>query len=136
MPWQPRASIRANSDPGQIPSLARPPLANLTRLTYPLTSVEQCNDLGQHYGGPVVVVVNANTYSSGDLFTAGIVDNHIAPVVCIGQATGAGGANVWTSDDLSAAMKAAGFPMPALADGANLPWPCVERSAAVTRKVC
>jgi hypothetical protein len=85
----------------------------------PITSVEQCNDLGQHYGGPVVVVVNANTYSSGDLFTAGIVDNHIAPVVCIGEATGAGGANVWTSDDLSAAMKAAGFPLPALADGAN-----------------
>jgi hypothetical protein len=85
----------------------------------PITTVEQCNDLGQRYGGPVVVIVNANTYSSGDLFTAGIVDNHIGPVVCIGEATGAGGANVWTSDDLSAAMKAAGFPLPALADGAN-----------------
>jgi hypothetical protein len=85
----------------------------------PITSVEQCNNLGQHYGGPVVVIVNANTYSSGDLFAAGIVDNHIAPVVCIGQATGAGGANVWTSDDLSAAMKAAGIPLPALASGAN-----------------
>ena len=85
----------------------------------PITSLEQCNDLGQRYGGPVVVVVNANTYSSGDLFTAGIVDNRIGPVVCVGEATGAGGANVWTSDDLSAAMKAAGFPLPALANGAN-----------------
>jgi Peptidase family S41 len=85
----------------------------------PITTVEQCNDLGQHYGGPIVVIVNANTYSSGDLFAAGIVDNHIAPVICIGEATGAGGANVWTSDDLSAAMKAAGFPLPALANGAN-----------------
>jgi hypothetical protein len=85
----------------------------------PITSVEQCNDLGQHHGGPIVVVVNANTYSSGDLFTAGIVDNHIGPVICVGKATGAGGANVWTSDDLSAAMKAAGFALPALADGAN-----------------
>ena len=85
----------------------------------PITSPEQCNDLGQHYGGPVVVVVNANTYSSGDLFTAGIVDNRIGPVVCIGEATGAGGANVWTSDDLSAAMKAAGHPLPVLAEGAN-----------------
>jgi hypothetical protein len=85
----------------------------------PITTVEQCNDLGQHYGGPVVVIVNANTYSSGDLFAAGIVDNHIAPVICIGEATGAGGANVWTSDDLSAAMKAAGYPLPALANGAN-----------------
>ena len=85
----------------------------------PITTIEQCNDLGQHYGGPVVVVVNANTYSSGDLFSAGIVDNRIGPVVCIGEATGAGGANVWTSADLSAAMKAAGSPLPALADGAN-----------------
>ena len=41
----------------------------------PITSFEQCNDLGQCYGGPVVVVVDANTYSSGDLFTAGVVDN-------------------------------------------------------------
>ena len=85
----------------------------------PITSVESCNDIGQHFGGPVVVVVNANTYSSGDLFTAGIVDNRIGPVVCIGEATGAGGANVWTSVDLGAAMKAAGASLPALARGAN-----------------
>jgi len=86
---------------------------------FPITSLEQCNDLGQHYGGPVVVVVDANTYSSGDLFAAGIADNRIGPIVCIGQATGAGGANVWTSDDLSAAMNPAGLPLPALAHGAN-----------------
>jgi hypothetical protein len=83
----------------------------------PITSVEQCNDLGQHYGGPVVVVVDANTYSSGDLFTAGIVDNRIGPVLCIGTATGAGGANVWDSDDLRVALKAAGHPMPRLPEG-------------------
>ena len=40
-------------------------------------------------------MVDANTYSSGDLFTAGLVDNGIGPVICVGQATGAGGANVW-----------------------------------------
>src|SRR5215831_16233141 len=85
----------------------------------PITSVEQCNDMGQHYGGPVVAVVDANTYSSGDLFTAGIADNRIGTVVCIGEATGAGGANVWTSDDLAAAMNPAGYPLPALAQGAN-----------------
>lgn len=85
----------------------------------PITSVEQCNDLGQHYGGPVVVVVDANTYSSGDLFTAGIVDNRIGPVVCIGQATGAGGANVWTSDDLRASMDAAERPLPPLPEGVS-----------------
>lgn len=85
----------------------------------PITSVEQCNDLGQHYGGPVVVVVDANTYSSGDLFTAGIVDNRIGPVVCIGEATGAGGANVWTSDDLRVSMEAAERPLPPLPKGVS-----------------
>jgi peptidase S41-like protein len=85
----------------------------------PITTVEQCNDLGQFYGGPVVAVVDANTYSAGDLFTAGIADNGIGPIICIGEATGAGGANVWTSDDLSAAMQPAGVPLPLLAHGAN-----------------
>lgn len=80
----------------------------------PITSQEQCNDLGQHYGGPVVVVVDANTYSSGDLFTAGILDNRIGTVVCIGEATGAGGANVWDSEDLRAALDAAEHPLPRL----------------------
>jgi hypothetical protein len=85
----------------------------------PITTEEQCNDVGQRYGGPVVVVVDANTYSSGDLFTAGVVDNRIGPVLCVGAATGAGGANVWTSDDLRGAMAAAGQPLPELPGGAR-----------------
>ncbi len=83
----------------------------------PITSIEQCNDIGQRYGGPIVVVVDANTYSSGDLFAAGIIDNGIGPVVCVGAATGAGGANVWTSEDLRAALGAAGRPLPRLPAG-------------------
>jgi Peptidase family S41 len=85
----------------------------------PITSYEQCNDLGQHYGGPVVVVVDANTYSSGNLFTAGILDNRIGPVICIGEATGAGGTNVWDSDDLRAALDAAEQPLPRLPNGVH-----------------
>jgi hypothetical protein len=85
----------------------------------PITSAEQCNDLGQHYGGPVVVIVDANTYSSGDLFAAGIVDNRIGPVVCVGNATGAGGANVWDSDDLRVALNAADHPLPRLPVGVS-----------------
>src|SRR5262249_60598956 len=50
---------------------------------------------------------------------AGIVDNGIGPVVCIGQATGAGGANVWNSDDLRAALAAAKSPLPKLLDGVH-----------------
>lgn len=85
----------------------------------PITPEERCNDLGQHYGGPVVVVVDANTYSSGDLFAAGIVDNGIGPVVTIGEATGAGGANVWDSEDLRAALAAAKSPLPTLPTGVS-----------------
>lgn len=85
----------------------------------PITPYERCNDLGQHYGGPVVAVVDANTYSSGDLFTAGILDNRIGPIVCIGEATGAGGANVWDFDDLRAALSAADHPLPKLPAGVS-----------------
>ena len=83
----------------------------------PITPVESCNDIGQRYGGPVVVIVDANTYSSGDLFAAGFVDNRIGPVVSVGQATGAGGANVWTSDDLGDALNSAKSPLPPLPAG-------------------
>ena len=85
----------------------------------PITPEERCNDVGQHYGGPVVVVVDATTYSSGDLFAAGIVDNGIGPVITIGEATGAGGANVWDSEDLRAALAAAKSPLPALPTGVS-----------------
>jgi hypothetical protein len=63
-----------------------------------------------------VAVVNANTYSAGDLFTAGWVDHAIGPLVTVGQATGAGGANVWTSAQLRDALTgtdAAFDPLPA-----------------------
>lgn len=70
----------------------------------PITSVEQCNDIGQTYGGPIAVIVDANTYSCGDLFTAGVVDNRIGPVLCVGTATGAGGANVWSYNDVRATL--------------------------------
>ncbi len=70
----------------------------------PITPVEQCNNIGQVYGGPVVAVVDANTYSSGDLFAAGFVDNELGPLVTVGEATGAGGANVWLPEHVAAAL--------------------------------
>jgi len=85
----------------------------------PITPPEKCNDIGQRYGGPIVVVVDANTYSSGDLFTAGVADNGIGPVICIGEATGAGGANVWNDEDLRSALAAAKAPLPMLPDGVH-----------------
>jgi hypothetical protein len=68
----------------------------------PITPVELCNNIGQVYSGPVVAVVDATTYSAGDLFAAGFVDNGIGRLVTVGEATGAGGANVWSAETLTA----------------------------------
>ena len=83
----------------------------------PLTDPEWCNDIGQKYFGPVVAVVDANTYSSGDLFAAGFVDNDIGPLLCVGEATGAGGANVWTDSDLRDALNGTSYAFSQLPDG-------------------
>lgn len=80
----------------------------------PITEPEWCNDLGRAYPGPVVCVADCNTYSSGDLFAAGFVDNEIGPLVCVGEATGAGGANVWTHFDLREALEGTAFALPDL----------------------
>ena len=86
----------------------------------PLTDVEACNELGQQYGGPVVLVADSTTYSSGDLFSAGFVDNAIGPFLCVGSATGAGGANVWNYADLRKALAGSPAALPALPDGIDL----------------
>jgi hypothetical protein len=83
----------------------------------PITDPSWCNDIGQRYSGPALCVVDANTYSSGDLFSAGFADNNIGPVICIGEATGAGGANVWTSNDIRDALAETDFALDALPDG-------------------
>jgi Peptidase family S41 len=70
----------------------------------PITPEDRCNDIGQVYGGPVVAIVDPNTYSAGDLFAAGFVDNRLGPLVSVGEATGGGGANVWSVDDVTSAL--------------------------------
>jgi C-terminal processing protease CtpA/Prc len=67
--------------------------------------------------GPAVAVVDANTYSSGDLFAAGWVDHDIGPLVTVGQATGGGGANVWTAAQLRDALAGTDHALDALPDG-------------------
>jgi Peptidase family S41 len=88
----------------------------------PLTDPEWCNDLGRRYPGPVVAVVDPNTYSSGDLFAAGFVDNRIGPLVSVGEGTGAGGANVWHHGQLRDALAGTpfGFDLPAAGIGFTL----------------
>jgi hypothetical protein len=68
----------------------------------------------------VVLVGDTNTYSAGDLFTAGFVDNGLGPFLCVGEATGAGGANVWEYDDLRKALSGAPIALPSLASGIGL----------------
>ena len=80
----------------------------------PLTDPEWCNEGRATYPGPAVAVVDANTYSSGDLFAAGWVDHGIGELVTVGQATGGGGANVWTSNMLRDALSGTDFAFAAL----------------------
>lgn len=86
----------------------------------PISDPGECNAIGQQYGGPVVLVGDTNTYSAGDLFTAGFVDNDIGPFVCVGAATGAGGANVWQYGDLRKALAGTAIALPPLAGGIGL----------------
>jgi len=82
----------------------------------PITPPDRCNDIGQVYGGPVVAVVDPNTYSAGDLFAAGFYDNQVGLLVTVGEATGAGGANVWEPEQVRDALLGTPFeqaPLPA-----------------------
>ncbi|MCA0244190.1 MAG: S41 family peptidase [Proteobacteria bacterium] len=86
----------------------------------PITSPADCNAIGQLYPGPVVLVGDSTTYSAGDLFAAGFVDNDMGPFVCVGEATGAGGANVWKYTDLRSVLADSGLALPSLTAGIGL----------------
>jgi hypothetical protein len=62
---------------------------------FPLTDPEECNNIGQVYQGPVVLVTDALCYSTTDIFSAGFQDHEIGPILGCHSSTGAGGANVW-----------------------------------------
>jgi C-terminal processing protease CtpA/Prc len=106
-PW--RESLEAAVRNGELYSRA-----------LPITDPALCNAIGRVYPGPSLLVVNANTYSSGDLFTAGFVDNAIGPVICVGQATAGGGANVLDYTDLHGALAGTPLALPRLPDGIGL----------------
>jgi hypothetical protein len=86
----------------------------------PITNPADCNAIGQRYSGPVVLVADATTYSSGDLFSAGFVDNQLGPFLCVGNATGAGGANVWEYGELQQALRGSPLALPTLPGGIGL----------------
>jgi hypothetical protein len=58
-----------------------------------------CNDIGQRYYGPVVLIVDALSYSTTDIFAAGFQDNHVGrTIIGTDGCTGAGGGNPWSVD--------------------------------------
>jgi hypothetical protein len=61
----------------------------------PLTSPKLANDTGQVYYGPVVLLVDALSYSATDTFAAGFQDHQIGDIIGTDANTGGGGASSW-----------------------------------------
>lgn len=106
-----------------VPSIQRAVETGATySAAFPVTPAERCNDIGQRYYGPVVVITNALCYSTTDIFVAGFQDHRIGKILGTDLNTGAGGANVWTLDLLRRVFESAGKPPPvrALPKSANM----------------
>ena len=67
----------------------------------PLLNPAEYNRAGQIYDAPVVLLVDALSFSTSDLVAAGFVDNGVGPVIGTAARTGAGGGNVMRYDALS-----------------------------------
>jgi C-terminal processing protease CtpA/Prc len=67
---------------------------------FPLTDPALCDNIGQIYQGPVVLITDALCYSTTDIFAAGFQDHGLGTVLGVHANTGAGGANVWTHDEV------------------------------------
>lgn len=92
----------------------------------PYSSPALCNNVGQRYHGPAVLVTNALCYSTTDIFAAGFQDHGIGKVLGTDGSTGAGGANVmtWSAlrkkfEEVRAAAQDVGTPVPS--------WPLGEQ---------
>jgi C-terminal processing protease CtpA/Prc len=64
-------------------------------LSFSITPEDLCNDIGQCFYGPTVLISDALCYSATDMFVAGFQDHEIGKVLGVNANTGAGGANVW-----------------------------------------
>jgi len=88
---------------------------------FPLSSEESCNNIGQVYHGPVILITDALSYSATDIFAAGFQDNGVGDVLGTSDNTGAGGANVWSHEELMNAVRGApNWPFKPLPRGADL----------------
>jgi len=87
---------------------------------FPLTAQESCNDVGQIYQGPVVLVTDALCYSTTDIFVAGFQDHNIGITLGVHGNTGAGGANVVDHSWLQGTPINPANPFRALPQGAGM----------------
>jgi C-terminal processing protease CtpA/Prc len=86
---------------------------------FPLLSEAECNDIGQIYQGPVVLITDALCYSTTDIFAAGFQDHDIGTIIGVSENTGAGGANVWSYDLLRQFVNGPDSPFRPLPHGAQ-----------------
>jgi C-terminal processing protease CtpA/Prc len=95
------------------PSLARALETGATfSASFPITPPDRCNDIGQRYYGPVVLITDARCYSTTDMFAAGFKDHKIGTILGTDDNTGAGGANVWTLSQINEFFANGGLPAP------------------------
>ncbi|MEA2162761.1 MAG: hypothetical protein QOK37_888 [Thermoanaerobaculia bacterium] len=87
---------------------------------FPLTDSDACNDVGQIYQGPVVLITDALCYSTTDIFAAGFQDHRIGTVMGCHSSTGAGGANVWDNEYLQTLQLKPANPFIPLPQGARM----------------
>jgi len=87
---------------------------------HPITDEDSCNERGQKYQGPVLLITDALCYSATDIFAAGFQDHKIGPILGVHGNTGAGGANVWTHRLLRTLTGDAESPFKPLPNGAGM----------------
>ncbi|HEX7809287.1 MAG TPA: S41 family peptidase [Thermoanaerobaculia bacterium] len=66
-----------------------------------ITTVDEANAIGRRYPGPLLVLVDALTYSSAEMFAAGVQDHGIGKVVGVAPRTGGGGASAWSQSAIA-----------------------------------
>lgn len=62
----------------------------------PLTPPQSIGVHGRRYCGPVIVLVDALTYSTAEMFAAGVQDHRIGKVIGVAPRTGGGGGSAWS----------------------------------------
>ena len=99
----------------------------------PLQPRAAYNALGQAYQGPVVLLVDALSYSAADVFAASFQDHDLGPVVGPDPQTGGGGGNVWPYEGIRR-LAGAGRRMPKRLPGGASFDVAVRRTTRVARR--